>query len=492
MSNDETEYDDYDGFEDLSEHLAEAFGQYDSTNFDHSHSMGELLDEGVNCGMIGNTKNGVVSFDEYVPPDPSALSAKQLGRTQLEDLRGFFEITNSSPQGDELDPLTNEEARKLEEFFGDLDLAAMSERDITSGLFTVLAKYEEKDKKVLRYDATIRNLSVRKERTEEEDKALFWAKENIKNERPSLEILLRKEEAILKKELSQEKAMEEQLSKIDGIALKAANIQLDGLRSEIKARKETIKRWQDLLPRLRISLERDNIGTEWSWQCINGIGHRPGVVEDQATQNSEGSRLAQDEPDDLHEAMGYAWWQEDSQKSKVYALVDNLWAAGNCKKDEDGNGRDTVKGAKLLGPAETLYFSRSQEQREVRFDAIMSTLQEAKTLKKVQDLRTKVNHTYSKSMGMCVPMTAEGSQAKINLVCRGYTAEQLSKNVKLTRCQSWHKLYLTKKQKADVMAAITEKMAQLKGKTVQKEQPKMEEVRYSAPAPIRRMVQVAA
>src|SRR5690606_18197603 len=119
-------------------------------------------------------------------------------------------------------------------------------------------------------------------------------------------------------------------------------------------------------------------------------------------------------------------------------------APKNKKVDEHGKRR---------GAEETLYLKRKQDERDARYLQLVCWVNTA-SLAELKTYRGVLQNRYNTNVRMVKPITYDGVAARAQLKQRGYAPEQISTEATFTRCETWHKLYLRKEQKDDLLRRI--------------------------------------
>lgn len=404
--------------------IAEELDSWDITSFNQSMPMGVLLDAGVNFD---------IRDEEHCVPDLASLGTKAVLALDP-DLPGIAEFQNEEfGRGDELEPLTLEEHGYVLATYGDEEAALVG---------------------------------------------LLESVSNINATREDIETLIvRRRKGISAEELENCGAEGDVLLMMWG---ELSMAELFELRFRCM---RNAKKVQGLHDRLRRSMQIDSIGNEWTYQSYNCIGHREGVVEDMATQADELPKSQQYQDDDLQDKLVAA---------EATNLVNFLYNTTGWTLETKGGIKVPPMG-KMLGPDESNYFRRSKEKKEAFVEAMYRRISRS-DLKQLKVLRQKVNLIYAKSVQHCVPQRFEGDEAIEQLRRRGMKSPVRSKhtrnfigplqqkpgqkssyyspNVTFQRGQRWHKLRLTKDQKAELLKAIIDRQAHLEDKSQPTEETK--------------------
>lgn len=431
-------------------------------------SSNALLDEGINHTMFE---------DEFIPPDPGALSLRQLRHTQTGDLPGFgFFYNDEHERGEEVEPLTEKEKQRILGYFGKpeqdeedvLEAAAMKEDLIRTGVYSIIYAKCDPDPEIEQACARVRYLANRQRKKPWSDieKRQYWnAVELLRKKAPSIESLCHSWWRKADQTANHLAGMLVEWNKRKDRWVPGSRAQLLGLKeiSEVACKfaklRDSLAEMRDILHRLRTSLERDNIGDEWTGEGHWFIGHREGIIHEQARVNDQGPRLAQDEPDDQADLLEDKPWQEAERKRRTLDLLDNLWNMGPDKTITTRTGKQVfVKhGAKMLSPDESNHFVRKQDERHARFVRLSNEIHAAKTDEvKLQRLKQRISKEYAHSVARCVPKGFLGKGAIRELLQRGYKKEQLSEKTKLQICANWNDGWLTAQQKDILLEQINE------------------------------------
>jgi hypothetical protein len=387
--------------------IALEMDSWDITSFNQSMPMGILLDAGVNFD---------IRDEEKCMPDLGGLGTKALLALDP-DLPGIAEFQNEEfGRGDELEPLTLEEHAWVLATYGDEEIGLQKLIEAVTAIQVSLDAVNDILPQVAAMTA-----EMREEWSHSEDE---WERE-----------------------------MAEWTPAV--------------LRDRRWALMKNIRKVQGLHDRLRRSMQIDSIGNEWTYQSRNGIGHREGVVADMATQADELPKSQQYQDDDLQDKLVAA---------EATNLVNFLYNTTGRTLETKGGIKVAPMG-KMLGPDESNYFRRSKEKKESFVEGLHYRIARSDE-RGLRILRQKINTTYAKSVQHCVPQAHEGEAAVGEMKRRGMQLQKkrvskatvpASRSVTefqlpaFTRCQRWHKLRLTKEQKAELVNTIDERLKELQG-----------------------------
>ena len=208
--------------------------------------------------------------------------------------------------------------------------------------------------------------------------------------------------------------------------------------------------------RLKISVERDNIGGDWCYQSPHGIGIREGVTTEQARQNDElYSKL------DQHHAPGERVdgkliFSEELKLAESVNLFDSLFDRRSEAPDKDKHGKPCP--AVRTWSDQNLYMRRCSQERNERFaetlwriltwpieviDETMPALRD----KYKQSVRANAPGPRRERIGgtwRAAPLTGEAAFAHLRKRPGTLKGKVMSKQVRVHTGHTWHKLRYNK------------------------------------------------